>query len=215
MLTPTQLALYGEVIGRALDSKMPFAVGGSLSMALYAGAIRPSRDLDLYVTPRTKDRMIDLLINMGFADFYDQRPYDRSWIFRSAFGDDIVDVIWGMANHRTEVDTAWIQRGPVVDFEGRSLRLIPVEELIWSKLYVLQKDRCDWPDILNLIGHCGASVDWPRLRDRLGDDIPLLDAVLSVYAWLRPERDTDAGPAETPAQTRARLIDSREWLTFK
>ena len=42
MLTPTQLALYGEVIGRALDSNMPFAVGGSLSMALYAGAVRPS-----------------------------------------------------------------------------------------------------------------------------------------------------------------------------
>ena len=99
--------------------------------------------------------MIDLLINMGFTDFYDQHAYDRSWIFRSTFGEDIVDVIWGMANHRTEVDTAWIQRGPVVDFEGRPLRLIPVEELIWSKLYVLQKDRCDWPDILNLIGHCG------------------------------------------------------------
>lgn len=207
MLSASQLDLYKAVVDGALDREIPFAVGGSLCMALYAGCLRPSRDLDIYVTPAAKDRVIALLTSLGFADYHQLRPYDRSWIFRSTYGEDIVDVIWTMANHRTEVDAGWIQHGPVVDFAGRPLRLIPIEELIWSKLYVLQRDRCDWPDIINLIGRRGHEIDWGRLRQRLGEDCPLLEAVLSVFSWIRPGNDAD--------QERARLIDSREWLTFE
>ncbi len=206
MLSASQLDVYKAVVDGALEDEIPFAVGGSLCMALYAGSVRPSRDLDIYVTPETKDRVIALLTRLGFADLHQLRPYDRSWIFRSTFGEDIVDVIWAMANHRTDVDDDWIQQGPVVDFTGRPLRLIPIEELIWSKLYVLQRDRCDWPDIINLIGHRAHDIDWSRLRRRIAEDGPLLQAVLSVYAWIRPGTNAD--------QDRARLIDSREWLTF-
>jgi hypothetical protein len=49
------------------------------------------------------------------------------------------------------------------------------------KLYVLQHDRCDWTDILNLIERLPEGVDWRYLFDRVADDAPLLWSVLQVY----------------------------------
>jgi hypothetical protein len=187
--------------------------------------VRPSKDLDLYVLPQQKDRLIGVLLDLGLQDYYDKSPYDRSWIFRSTKNDEIVDVIWTMANHRTEVDQNWIRCGPEVEFGGERIKLIPVEELIWSKLYVLQRDRSDWPDVINLIDRSLHTIDWHRLFDRLGEDAPLLASVLGVYGWLRPEQIEHLPewlrakvyapfkPADPNlTKRRAALIDSRPWL---
>ncbi len=224
ILTDAQVRVYGPVLKGAIERGIPFALGGSLGMAVYAGAFRPSKDLDIYVRPVDKDEMIDLLGHLGSADYFDRLPYDRSWIYRSTFGDEIVDVIWKMANHRSDVDDSWVTAGPVLDFAGQHARLVPIEELIWSKLYVLQRDRCDWPDVINLIDRSAARLDWSRLRDRLGDDIALLRSVLLVYRWLRPLKAADlpswvwSDPHRVHSrgseitEARARLLDSRDWL---
>src|SRR5688500_10386565 len=164
-----------------------FAVGGSVAMASYSGLLRVCKDLDLYVPPDQAGAMKALLDDLGFEDYYDQKAYDRGWIYRSIKGDCIVDVIWQMANRRAVVDEYWVNAGPEIECAGERLRLIPIEEMIWSKLYVLQRDRCDWPDILNLIDSNAEKIDWKRMRRRIADDFPLLAAVLRAYAWLRPE----------------------------
>ena len=92
-------------------------------------------------------------------------------------------------------------------------------------MYVLQRDRCDWPDVINLFYAAGASLDWDRLVSRLGDDLPLLQGVLAVFAWLCPDR-LDYVPARlraqsgitaqsqesNPLQARMSLIDTRPWF---
>src|SRR5262249_17403352 len=62
------------------------------------------------------------------------------------------------------------------------------EELLWTKLYVVQRDRCDWPDALNLIYAKGDTLDWKHLLARLGEDAALLTGVLSLFVWLCPGR---------------------------
>jgi hypothetical protein len=128
-----------------------------------------------------------------------------------------------MANHRTDVDAEWLTRGPVVEFGEHKVAVVPPEELIWSKLYVLQKDRSDWPDILNLIHAIGPALDWARLLERLDGDALLQDGVLSVFRWLVPEkaaelpswlwrrRDSRVSPASDPCE-HVRLLDSRPWF---
>ena len=113
-------------------------------------------------------------------------PYDRGWIYRGNVDDIIVDIIWGMPNRRTEVDLDWVTRGPCLNLQGDRVRVLPPEELIWAKIYVLQRDRSDWPDILNLIFATGPRLDSERLLDRLGEDALLLAAILSVFRWLNP-----------------------------
>src|SRR5581483_4784667 len=49
---------------------------------------------------------------------------------------------------------------PEVEAGGERFRLLPPEELLWSKLYVLQHERCDWPDILNLLQEMGSGMNW-------------------------------------------------------
>jgi hypothetical protein len=144
---------------------------------------------------------------MGLQDYYDELPYDRGWIYRATTDDTIVDIIWGMANRRATVDHDWLTRGPLVTCLEEPIRLIPIEEMIWGKLYVLQRDRCDWPDILNLVAANGARIDWNRLRSRLGDDVALLEAVQTVHRWLEPQ-----GAGIEMVERRAALLDSRPWF---
>ena len=99
------------------------------------------------------------------------------------------------------------------------------EELIWCKLYVLQRDRCDWPDIFNLLYAVGAGLDWSRLFERVGADAPLLLAALGVFGWLCPGRlaqfpqsvqdrlaSFGTSGAEDHRLAALRWLDSRPWF---
>jgi hypothetical protein len=93
-------------------------------------------------------------------------------------------------------------------------------------MYVLQRDRCDWPDVLNVIYAAGPSLNWSRLLDRLGRDWPLLRSVLALFIWVAPgralalpdwlwERVELAAPGPSPEDTdprSIRLLDSRHWF---
>jgi hypothetical protein len=123
-------AVYSEVIRRAQARGIRFAFGGAFATAVYTGEIRNTKDFDLYILPRDREPMIRLMAEAGLADYFERLPYDRSWIYRASRGDIIVDTIWAMANHRTDVDEGWLSRGPEIAIRGERIRAIPVEELI-------------------------------------------------------------------------------------
>jgi hypothetical protein len=164
------------------------------------------------------------------ADYFDTKGYDRWWIYRATRDGSIVDIIWAMANHRQQIDDLWMS-GPTVDLRGHAVKTLPVEAMLWDKLYIMQRERCDWPDVLNLLYAAGASADWEMLVNRIGDDTPVLAGVLSVYRWLAPERAQQlprwlwrrvglepvkpaAGPraGEDFNKRRAELLDRRVWF---
>jgi hypothetical protein len=178
---------YRCVLDHAVREDVPYALGGGLSVGIYTGKARYTKDLDIYILPEDRDRVIDMTIRCGLGDYYETKPYDRSWIYRAHTGEIIVDSIWAMANRRTQVDHGWLDRGPMIRMFDRQVRVIPPEELIWSKLYVMQRDRCDWPDILNLICATGPTLDWNHLIERVAEDLPLVKALLAIFAWISPE----------------------------
>lgn len=219
--------VYHTAIRTARELGIPFAFGGAFALAAYTGSLRNTKDFDFYVRPENRDAMVRALTAAGLEDYFGRLAYDRSWIYRGSRDDIIVDVIWAMANQRALVDEEWLTQGPEVTIRGERLRPIPVEELIWSKLYVLQRERCDWGDVFNLLDAQASAVDWKRLLGRLGEDGPLLAGALSVFAWLVPDR-VDHVPAdvwsrlgvsapgrEPPSEFAARvtLLDSRPWFT--
>ena len=228
LIPEDQWQIYKRVIGDAKQREIPFALGGAFCRAHYTGLWRNTKDIDLYVLPKHKDAMIETVTAAGLQDYYDTLPYDRSWIYRSHCGEIIVDIIWAMANGRGQVDEEWIFNGPETNLRGELLRVIPAEEIIWDKLYIMQRDRCDWPDALNLIYATGAVLDWHHIFERLGDDEPLLAGLLSVFGWL-----CSAGGQIVPRwvwsrlnlpapliagsvdidQRRVQMLDSRPWFT--
>jgi hypothetical protein len=219
-------AVYRKVIRRATERGIRFAFGGAFATAEYTGELRNTKDFDIYVRPVDRAGMIQVMGEAGLTDHFDRLAYDRSWIYRASQGDIIVDAIWAMANHRAEVDESWLTLGPEVSILGEPLRAIPIEELIWSKLYVLQHERCDWTDIFNLLDARLEVIDWDRLLSRLEEDAPLLIGALSVFSWLAPDRvailpasvrdrlglkELAPGTREL-SRARANLLDSRPWF---
>ena len=224
-----QWRVYQRVLDEVRAQGLRFALGGAFALATYTDRWRNTKDLDLLILPQDRQTMVEVLTRCGLGDYYDQLPYDRGWIYRASNGEVIVDAIWAMANRRAWVDEAWLSRGPEVKVRGEALRVVPPEEMIWSKLYVLQHERCDWPDVLNLIYAAGSTLDWQHLLDRLAEDKPLLRAVLSVYAWLCPGRSQalppwlwerlplpGAQPGASPEVDRARVnrLDTRPWFAL-
>lgn len=177
--------VYTAVLQAAESLRIPFALGGAFALASYIGGYRNTKDIDLYVLPRTRKAMINLVTNLGMSDYYEQKPYDRRWIYRATTDGVIVDVIWAMANHRVQVDNWWMS-GPEVELRGRRIRVLPPEVLLWDKLYVFQRERCDWPDAMNLLYFLNGHLDWKVLLERIDDDGELLAGALSVFRWLAP-----------------------------
>jgi Uncharacterised nucleotidyltransferase len=220
--------VYQRVIREARADGIQFAFGGAFATAVYTGELRNTKDFDFYVAPADREPMIQAMERAGLTDHFPRLAYDRRWIYRASEGDIIVDVIWAMANQRALVDDRWLHRGPEVNILGERLQAIPVEELIWSKLYVLQRERCDWTDVFNLLDARAQRLDWDHLITRLEDDTPLLAGALDVFAWLAPGQAaaipervrTRLGLRTVPrtansdiSRVRAQLLDSRPWFT--
>jgi hypothetical protein len=221
-----QWAVYKAVMQEADRRRIPFALGGAVALGTYSGRWRNTKDVDLYICPEHREAMVDAMGSVGLSDYFEKLPYDRNWIYRGYKDNTIVDAIWSMANYRTPVDDLWISCGPVIDCEGMQVRVLPAEELIWSKIYILQRERCDWSDILNVLHAVGPSLDWDHLIHRMGEDWRLLAGIISVFSWVDPVvaaelpaslwqklRVARPGPvADSVPSARVRLIDSRPWF---
>lgn len=222
-----QWAVYQQVIAAAQEQGLPFALGGAFALATYTGNWRNTKDLDLFILPETKDTMVDLLNGLGMNDYYDELAYDRGWIYRAYTNDIIIDAIWCMANRRAFVGEEWLARGPEVVIRGEKVRILPVEQVIWNKIYIVHRDRCDWGDVLNMIYTAGPTMDWEYLLGHLEEDVPLLSAVMSVFTWLCPGRAAalpsslwqrlhlpvpEAGAVQDCDRQRADFLDARPWF---
>jgi hypothetical protein len=219
--------VYRRVLNEATCREFLFAVGGAFATATHAGVWRGTNDMDLYVLPENRQAAISMLEELDLHNIQQTFPYDPSVTHRATDGRVIVELIWGMKNHRAMVDNVWLTRSEWIDIDGLRLRVTPPEEMIWPKLYVLSRERSDWSDILNILYFCGEGLDWRHLLERLGDDTPLLAGVLCVLKWLQPQKvqefpawllkevgiDTAAPPAdETGLRRRAELLNPADWF---
>src|SRR5947209_3132245 len=89
---PEQWSLYKRVIAAVDDRNVRFAVGGGLAAATYCGRWRDTKDLDLYVFEHDRGKLIEVLSSLGFTDYFDQKAYDRKWIYRASKDGTIIDV---------------------------------------------------------------------------------------------------------------------------
>lgn len=224
-VSPEQWAIYSEAIQAVRSAHVPFMLGGGFALAAFTGRWRDTKDIDFYIQPADREQVVQALSRAGFADYYGERPYDRKWIYRSIKSGVIVDIIWAMANQRAQVDRIWFERAGTLELCGQHLLIIPPEELMWCKLYILQRDHCDWTDVFNLLYAMGPHLDWAHLLDRLEEDTPLLKALLQVYGWLCPKDIvklpkllwrrlglTAPKAQPRPKRNHIRLLDSRGWF---
>jgi hypothetical protein len=216
-------ALYREAIRALRSAGIRFLLGGGFALATYIGRWRNTKDIDFYIMHEDRERAIEALTKAGFKDLYRRRPYDRKWIYRSTRGGVIVDIIWAMANQRAQTDEDWFHNAPSASVRGEPLAIVPMEEFLWCKLYILQRDHCDWTDGFNLLFAVGPHINWARLLKRLDEDWPLLKGLLTVYGWLCPRQAKllpqslrkklkVPEPRAQKKRDHIRLLDTRGWF---
>lgn len=209
------------------NAGVPVLLGGALALAAYTGRWRNTKDVDVIVRPADHPRAVTALQVAGFEDYFSRAPYDRSWIFRSFKDGVIYDVIWQLPNHRVAIDDAWFSRAPEVQLRSERHCVVPVEELVRVKLYVMQRERCDWVDVLNVLAGASDQIDWTWLVQRMGGDLALLQAVLAIFNWMCPGRarslpgwlraqfaleELNPENAGAMEQEHVALFDSRPWF---
>ena len=224
-VTAEQWATYREAIQALRAAGVRFLLGGGFALATYIGRWRNTKDIDFYIMQQDRDKAVDALTKAGFGDLFERLPYDRKWIYRSTRDGVIVDIIWAMANQRAQADEEWFARAPAANVRGEALAVVPMEEFLWCKLYIMQRDHCDWTDLFNLVYAVGQQLDWEHLLDRLEEDWPLLKGLLTVYVWLCPAQsrelpqslreELDLPEPEITVEKKRdhiRLLDTRGWF---
>jgi hypothetical protein len=163
--------------------RLPFLVGGSFAYARYTGIDRETKDLDIFVRP---DDLPRTLAAFEAAGYRTEIPYPH-WLAKVWQGEHVLDVIYSSGNGLARVDDEWFAHAAESEVLGRRLRLCPLEELVWSKAFVQERERFDGADVLHLLRDAGRDIDWRRLVARFGDYWPVLLSHLVTFHFVYPD----------------------------
>ncbi len=178
--------LYMKALRALQDSGVRFMVGGAFAVYHYTNWWRNTHDIDVYVTQDQVQAAAEALSSVGFVDIGEQAAGDKDWIYHSGQKGLILDVIWRFANLVNYITDEWFSRASVGEFLGLHLNFLPLEELIWIKVFVINRHRCDWPDVMRLAQAQCQRLDWGRLMSLLGEHWLLLAALVDVFDWQYP-----------------------------
>jgi hypothetical protein len=66
------------------------------------------------------------------------------------------------------------------------VRIAPLEEIIWQKAYIMERERFDGADIAHLLSKCAHKIDWEHLLRRFGPDWRVLLSELVLFGFIYP-----------------------------
>lgn len=181
-LDPQTHAFYCRSFDVLNQAQIPFLVGGGYAFKRYTEIARQTKDLDLFVHPRNCSRILEVFSQQGY---HTEFPASH-WLAKVFCGEDFVDIIFNCANGNGEVDDIWFEYAVEEEVLGQSVRLCPPEEMIWSKAFIMARDRFDGADIAHLIRACSENLDWSRLLQRFGSQWRVLFSHLILFGFIYP-----------------------------
>src|SRR5262249_23477663 len=101
-------------------------------------------------------------------------------------GGDFVDIIFSSGNGVAAVDAGCFAHAIPDRVFGLDVRLCPPEEIIWSKAFIMERERYDGADIAHLIRALGERLDWQRLRARFDAHWRVLFNHLVLFGFIYP-----------------------------
>lgn len=161
---------------------VPFLVGGGHALRHYTGNVRGTKDLDVFV--RRSDALA-LMKGLSAAGFDTDLTFPH-WLGKARIEDDYIDVIYSSGNGLAEVDDEWFTFSHAARVLGLPVRLCPPEEMIWSKAFIMERERYDGADISHLIRACRERLDWHRLVARFGTHWRVLLSHLTLFGFIYP-----------------------------
>lgn len=182
ILAPEARDFYVRSIALLNQAGVPFLVGGAYAFARYTGIHRHTKDFDLFIRQSDFDRAAKAFNGAG----YESELTFPHWLGKAWQGEDFVDLIYGSGNGVARVDDLWFEHAVSDKVFGVDVKLIPAEEMIWSKGLIMERERFDGADVAHLIKNVGKKLDWRRLLDRFDKYWHVLYAHLVLFRFIYP-----------------------------
>jgi hypothetical protein len=168
-----------ETLGRA---GIAFLVGGAHALTPYTGICRDTKDLDIFLRRRDCEPALAALAAAGFAT---ELTFPH-WLAKAFLGDRVIDLIFSSGNGIARVDDLWFAHAIPGRVLGLPVLLCPPEEMIWSKAFIMERERYDGADVAHLILARGRELDWRHLLRRFGRQWRVLLSHLILFGFIYP-----------------------------
>lgn len=176
------IELYRETMQALQRHRLPFLVGGAHALAQYTGITRHTKDLDLFVKGEDVKAMLRVLEAAGF----ETELTSPMWLAKARQGENFVDFIFNSSNGLCHVDDFWFERAPHARIFDVDVQLCAPEEILWSKAFVVERERYDGADIAHLLRASAERIDWQRLIGLFNGYWRVLLAHLLMFEFIYP-----------------------------
>jgi hypothetical protein len=186
LAAPHAQNFYRSVMQALRDGGVEFMVGGAYAFTPYSGIERCTKDFDVFVRYTEVRRALDVLADAGFRTEF-TFPH---WLGKAFWGKEFVDVIFSSGNGVAPVDDGWFEHAVDGEVLGMPVKLCPPEEILWSKAFIMERERYDGADVMHLIHASAEKLDWARLLARFGTRWRVLLANLTLFGFVYPGERT-------------------------
>lgn len=197
-LAAEKKSFYLRIMELLEGAGIPFLIGGTYAWGHYTGAERSTKDFDLFL----KESDVPLARSLFEAAGYRTELPFTHWIAKVFDGEAFVDLIYNSGNGICAVDDAWFHYAESGELFGKPVLLCPVEEIIWQKSFIMERERFDGADVAHLIRAKGDSLDWWRLLCRFQDNWRVLLGHLILFGYVYP-----AERAKVPMEVLQKLFN--------
>lgn len=204
-LDPRAREFYEEAVKLLLAERVPFLVGGAFAFSRYTGIERHTKDFDIFVLKEDCKRTLSVLNTAG----HKTEVLDDVWLAKAYHEEFFVDVIFSSANGVANVDSVWFDLSVPGEVLGQPVQLVPPEEMIWQKAYIMERDRFDGADVAHIVHACADKLNWERLLMRFGHYWRVLYMQLVLYGFVYPS-DRERVPKWLMHELTSRLVDEMQ-----
>jgi hypothetical protein len=176
------IPFYRQVLRALKAADIPFLVGGGYATARHTRIDRRVKDLDLMIRRADWPATARALRAVKIKTFL---PFPH-WLGKAVQRGALVDIIFSSGNAIVAVDDDWFERADSTKVLGFTVKLCPPEELLWSKAFIMERERFDGADVAHLIRACGRSLDWRHLCNRFRGHERVLLAHVLLFGYVYP-----------------------------
>jgi hypothetical protein len=181
-LEPKAQRFYATMLTELAASKIPFLLAGAYAVSAYTGISRETKDIDVFCREKDAPRILEYFERLGYRG----EMHDPVWIAKVWKGKHFLDVIFASSNAAVPITDEWFTHARSSEVLGTVVRMISPTDLIWSKVFVQNRDRFDGADVAHVILKCRDDIDWRRLLRYMDSYWEVLLSHLISFRWIYP-----------------------------
>jgi len=181
-------AFYRACMEALNHAKCDYLVGGAYAFARYTGIERHTKDFDIFCRQKDVDSILSVLEGLGCQT---EKTFPH-WLAKAYNPGtaDFIDVIYSSGSGIAVVDEEWFTHSVPETVLGVPVRLCPAEEIIWSKGFIMERERYDGNDVAHLLRARGRDLDWSRILRRFGPYWRVLLSHVVMFGFIYPAERT-------------------------